>query len=50
MQELKDRDNCIIIKGPHNGKTGHITITVEQTNGIKFTTLGKNILRLSWKC
>ncbi|WP_421944932.1 KOW motif-containing protein [Pedobacter sp.] len=52
---LKDGDKCMVINGTHKGKsgivsdintskTGHITITVTQTTGIKFKTLGKNVV------
>ncbi len=52
--ELKNGDRCIVINGTHKGKsgtvqdlhtskTGHITITVLQENGIRFKTLGKNV-------
>ena len=52
---LKDGDKCNVIDGTHRGKsgtvkdirtskTGHITISVEQGNGVKFKTLGKNVL------
>lgn len=54
-QALKDGDQCKVIGGKHAGKsgtvrdlntskTGHITITVEQNNGVRFKTLGKNVL------
>jgi ribosomal protein S4E len=54
-QQLKDGDQCKVIAGTHIGKsgtvrdintskTGHITITVEQKNGVRFKTLGKNVL------
>jgi ribosomal protein S4E len=50
---LKDGDFCKITAGTHKGKsgfvrdinkskTGHITITVLQKNGVRFKTLGKN--------
>jgi ribosomal protein S4E len=50
--KLKDGDQCKVIAGTHAGKsgtvrdintskTGHITITVEQKNGVRFKTLGK---------
>jgi ribosomal protein S4E len=53
--KLKDGDLCKVIGGTHVGKsgtvrdintskTGHITITVEQKNGIRFKTLGKNVV------
>ena len=52
---LKDGDKCKVVAGTHGGKsgtvrdintskTGHITITVEQTNGLRFKTLGKNVV------
>ncbi len=52
--ELKDGDQCKVIAGTHAGKfgtvrdinkskTGHITITVVQENGVRFKTLGKNV-------
>ncbi len=52
---LQDGDQCIVIAGTHNGKsgtvrdinlskTGHITITVEQKNGVRFKTLGRNVM------
>jgi ribosomal protein S4E len=53
--KLKDGDECTVTAGTHSGKsgtvrdintskTGHITITVEQKNGIRFKTLGKNVM------
>ena len=33
-----------IVKGMHTSKTGYITVTVIQSNGVRFKTLGKNIL------
>jgi ribosomal protein S4E len=53
--KLNDGDQCSVIGGTHIGKagtvkdintskTGHITITVEQENGVRFKTLGKNVL------
>lgn len=53
-KELKDGDFCKVKSGTHKGKsgyiqdvhsskTGHITITVKQSNGIRFKTLGKNV-------
>ncbi len=53
-QKLKDGDKCKVIGGTHEGKsgivrdintskTGHITITVVQDNGVRFKTLGKNV-------
>ena len=54
-QKLNDGDHCIVIAGTHSGKsgiirdintskTGHITITVVQKNGVRFKTLGKNVV------
>jgi ribosomal protein S4E len=54
-ENLKDGDQCKVIDGTHKGKsgtvrdintskTGHITITVEQKNGVRFKTLGKNVV------
>lgn len=53
--KLKDGDLCNVISGTHSGKsgtvkdintskTGHITITVVQSNGQRFKTLGKNVV------
>ena len=53
--ELKDGAACIVTGGTHAGKsgtvrdintskTGHITITVEQKNGVRFKTLAKNVV------
>jgi ribosomal protein S4E len=53
--KLKDGDQCKVTGGTHAGKagtvrdvhtskTGHITITVEQKNGVRFKTLGKNVV------
>jgi len=52
-KQLKDGDTCRVIAGTHAGKsgtvqdtntskTGHVTITVLQKNGVRFKTLGKN--------
>lgn len=54
-EELKDGDQCDVVGGVHKrksgavrdihtSKTGHITITVEQKNGVRFKTLGKNVV------
>jgi ribosomal protein S4E len=51
---LKDGSKCKVIGGTHAGKTGvvrdiktsktgYITITVVQNNGVKFKTLAKNV-------
>jgi ribosomal protein S4E len=53
--KLRDGDHCNVVGGTHAGKsgtvrdvhtskTGHITITVEQTNGERFKTLAKNVV------
>jgi ribosomal protein S4E len=58
VKKLKDGDQCKVIGGTHTGKsgtvkdintskTGHITITVEQKNGVRFKTLGKNVVVLT---
>jgi ribosomal protein S4E len=55
QQNLKDGDQCRVIGGTHKGKlgtvrdintskTGHITLTVVQENGVRFKTLGKNVV------
>ncbi len=54
-EQLKDGDQCKVVGGTHAGKsgtvkdintskTGHITITVVQANGVRFKTLGKNVV------
>jgi ribosomal protein S4E len=54
-QTLKDGSPCKVIAGTHAGKsgtvrdintskTGHISITVVQENGVRFKTLGKNVV------
>lgn len=51
---LKDGSNCKVIGGTHSGKsgvvrdiktskTGYVTITVVQANGVRFKTLAKNV-------
>ena len=51
---LKDGASCKVIGGTHQGKsgivrdiktgkTGHVSITVVQANGIRFKTLAKNV-------
>lgn len=53
-QALKDGDHCQVTGGTHKGKsgivrdlhvskTGHLTITVVQENGVRFKTLAKNV-------
>jgi ribosomal protein S4E len=47
-------DRCIVVSGTHAGKsgivrdrktsaTGHVTITVEQADGVRFKTLARNV-------
>jgi len=54
---LKDGAFCNVIAGTHKGKsgyvqdihtskTGHVTITVLQENGVRFKTLAKNVVVL----
>ena len=51
---LKDGASCKVIGGTHQGKsgiardiktgkTGHVSITVVQANGVRFKTLAKNV-------
>jgi len=53
-ENLKNGAQCTVIAGTHKGKsgtvrdintskTGHITITVEQPDGVRFKTLGRNV-------
>ena len=55
LEELKNGDQCTVIGGTHKGKsgiiqdfntskTGQTTLTVLQKNGIRFKTLGKNVI------
>ena len=57
QNEIKNGDQCLVIGGTHKGKsgivqdlntskTGHITITVLQDTGVRFKTLGKNVIVL----
>ena len=52
---IENGDRCVVIAGTHKGKsgvvhdrktskTGHVTITVEQDNGIRLKTLAKNVM------
>ena len=52
---LKDGHYCEVVDGAHSGKsgtvrdvkcskTGHVTITVVQKNGIRFKALAKNVI------
>ncbi|MEO8591290.1 MAG: RNA-binding protein [Flavobacteriales bacterium] len=53
--QLKDGDRCMVVAGAHKGKsgiardlniskTGHLTITVVQADGVRFKTLGRNVV------
>ena len=53
--QLKDGDQCLVVAGTHKGKTGivrdlnisktgHLTITIVQANGVRFKTLGRNVV------
>jgi ribosomal protein S4E len=53
--ELRDGAKCRVIAGTHagksgavrdikTGKTGHVSITVEQANGERLKTLAKNVV------
>ena len=57
---LRDGDSCTVIGGTHAGKTGlvrdikisrtgHMTITVVQDDGVRFKTLAKNVRVLKAK-
>ena len=54
LSKLKDGAVCKVIGGTHKGKSGtvhdiktsksgEITITVKQANGVRFKTLGRNV-------
>jgi ribosomal protein S4E len=56
--EVSDGDYCLVVGGTHAGKsgivqdrqtskTGHVTITVQQDNGIRFKTLARNVVARS---
>lgn len=55
QKSVNNDDNCKVVGGTHIGKsgvisdintsrTGHLTITVTQTNGVRFKTLLKNVI------
>ena len=55
LHALKDGARCKVIGGTHEGKsgtvrdintskTGHVTITVVQSNGERFKTLARNVV------
>jgi ribosomal protein S4E len=52
--KVKDGGSCRVIGGTHKGKlgvvrdiktgkTGHVSITVVQANGVRFKTLARNV-------
>jgi ribosomal protein S4E len=52
--KVRDGDHCVVVAGTHAGKsgvvtdrktskTGHVTITVRQVNGVRFKTLARNV-------
>jgi ribosomal protein S4E len=54
-RELKDGEHCEVVGGTHAGKsgtvrdintskTGHVTITVVQKDGVRFKTLARNVV------
>jgi len=54
-KKVTDGASCKVIAGTHKGKsgivkdlntskTGHLTITVVQENGVRFKTLAKNVV------
>ena len=58
QSKLTDGASCKVVGGTHAGKsgivrdiktskTGHITITVVQKNGVRFKTLAKNVAVVS---
>ncbi len=53
--KIKDGDFCKVVAGTHKGKSeiageinlsksGHVTLTIIQNNGIRFKTLQKNVV------
>jgi ribosomal protein S4E len=53
--EVSDGDHCLVVGGTHAGKsgvvqdrktskTGHVTITVQQSSGSRFKTLARNVV------
>ena len=51
---VSNGDRCVVVAGTHKGKsgivrdwktsqTGHVTITVEQEDGIRLKTLARNV-------
>jgi ribosomal protein S4E len=57
-EQLRDGARCKVIGGTHagktgtvhdikTGKTGYVSITVRQPNGVRFKTLAKNVVILA---
>jgi ribosomal protein S4E len=55
QHELRNGEHCVVVGGTHKGKsgalrdintskTGHVTITVEQKDGMRFKTLARNVV------
>lgn len=55
---VRNGDRCVVERGTHAGKsgvvsdcraskTGHVTITVAQADGIKFKTLARNVSKVA---
>ena len=55
---IENGDYCLVVSGTHAGKsgliqdrktskTGHVTITVQQANGVRFKTLARNVSKQS---
>ena len=55
---IRNGERCAVIAGTHKGKsgmvedrntskTGHVTITVRQGDGVCFKTLARNVSRLT---
>ena len=53
-EKLRDGAHCTVVGGTHKGKsgtvrdiktgkTGHVSITVVQPNGVRFKTLARNV-------
>jgi len=54
-KQIKDGARCTVVAGMHAGKSGtagdiktsksgHVTITVKQSNGMRFKVLAKNVV------
>jgi ribosomal protein S4E len=54
MAEIENGDPCVVKRGTHVGKSGivqdrnvsksgHVTITVAQADGVRFKTLARNV-------